>query len=491
MNPRATLANVAWWLSCLPAWWKFRRALNDPAAAQEALRRQLVGRAADTAFGLEHNFCMIRDYGDFAAKVPVRDYGELFPWIDRVRLGQSHVLTPDPVIRLATTSGTTSARKLIPYTRSLQAEFNRAVGPWIVDLFQSDPRLMAGTAYWSITPVLKDEKQEESAVPIGFEEDSEYLGGLRRKLIDWTMAVGPEVRHAATLDEFRHTTMEQLNRRRDLRFISVWHPSFLGILLAGATREPAEMWPGLRAISCWADGHSAVAAGELQKRFPGVRIQPKGLIATEAIVSIPFAGKFPLAVTSHFLEFVDGGGQIRRAHELTAGNQYEVLVTTGGGLWRYRLNDLVRVDGFLGQTPSIRFVGKTGHISDRFGEKLSEALVSQVLARLRTESQWDGPFAMLAPRDNVYVLYIQGMASPTIARRLDELLRENPHYAYCRDLGQLGPPRVFLVSNDAGAAMLARLSALGQRLGDIKAMALSPLDGWGEHFSGEFLNSPI
>ncbi|HVT89501.1 MAG TPA: GH3 auxin-responsive promoter family protein [Tepidisphaeraceae bacterium] len=487
MSAQATIANGAWWLSCLPAWWSFRRALAQPHLAQRSILHRLIRRSAETQFGRHHAFAGICDYRDFASRVPIRDYAELEPWIDRIRRGENKVLAPDRVIRLATTSGTTNAQKLIPYTTGLQAEFNRAIGPWMVDLFNSDPRLITGSAYWSISPVMKSDTSEESAVPIGFEQDSEYLGGIRRRLVDWVMAVPPGVRHATDIEEFRRSTLAHLQRHRDLRLISIWHPSFLTLLLAGQSHAPRDLWPRLRLISCWADGQAALAARELSQRFTGVRIQPKGLIATEAIISIPFRRKHPLAITSHFLEFVDESGKVYLAHELVEGREYELVVTTGGGLWRYKLNDVIQVNGAIDKTPSIRFVGKAGNISDLFGEKLSDAFVARVIERLRIEQHLSGAFAMLAPEQNAYILYVQGNAGQSIGHHLDQMLRENLNYAYCRDLGQLAAPRLFKINKDPNAAIMKRLTAQGHRLGDIKPVALSRLDCWHEYFEGTFL----
>lgn len=488
MNARVSIANAIWFLTCLPAWHRFSRAISHPAVAQGNILRRLIERAAHTEFGREHRFDQIRNYKDFVERVPTRNYGDLSAWIDRIRQGKHNLLTPERVNRLATTSGTTGGRKLIPYTNQLQAEFGRAVDPWIVDLFLSDPKLMTGPAYWSITPVISEERVEDSAVPIGFEEDSEYLGGLRRRLINWIMAVPSDVRRARSVDEFRDQTLMHLRRHRDLRLISVWHPSMLTILMSGVSAEPPELWPDLRLISCWADAQATTAAAELQQRFPGAKIQAKGLIATEAIVSIPFRGQHPVAVCSHFLEFIDEGGKVRLVQDLLLGARYQVIVTTGGGLWRYRLNDVVCVDGFVQRTPSIRFLGKAGAISDLFGEKLSDAFVARVLEQLRVEGELNARFAMLAPEDNAYVLFVQGTASRATRERLDRLLRDNPHYAYCRDLGQLAPPRLFeITSDDAHADMVMRLRNEGQRLGDIKPAALSVRTGWSKHFQGHFV----
>ena len=114
--------------------------------------------------------------------------------------------------------------------------------------------------------------------------------------------------------------------------------------------------------------------------FPGVEIQPKGLLATEAFVTIPFAGRHPLAIRSHFFEFLEGD-RPRMAHQVEPGGIYSVVVTTGGGLYRYRLEDRVEVTGFVGRTPSLRVLGKEGHVSDLRGEKLHESFVAGALER--------------------------------------------------------------------------------------------------------------
>src|SRR5262249_33770857 len=93
------------------------------------------------------------------------------------------------------------------------------------------------------------------------------------------------------------------------------------------------LWPRLRVVSCWGDAHGELALTEIQSRLPGIFVQPKGLLATEAVVTIPFAGAWPLALRSHFFEFIDERGRTRLADELEDSGEYEVVVTTSGGLW--------------------------------------------------------------------------------------------------------------------------------------------------------------
>ena len=143
------------------------------------------------------------------------------------------------------------------------------------------------------------------------------------------------------------------------------------------------IWPKLALISCWADAGAGGYYEALQSLLPTVEIQPKGLLATEGCVSLPLLGRpgAALALRSHFFEFqpVDAPHDIRLAHELEPGGRYRVILTTGGGLYRYELRDEVEVVGFANRCPLLRFLGKSDCIGDLVGEKLSEPHVRAVL----------------------------------------------------------------------------------------------------------------
>jgi GH3 auxin-responsive promoter len=220
-------------------------------------------------------------------------------------------------------------------------------------------------------------------------------------------------------------------------------------------------------------------------------LQPKGLLATEAFVTIPFAGLQPIAARSHFFEFIDDAGAIHCVHELRPGQTYEVVVTTAGGLWRFRLRDSVQVTGFISQTPSLRFLGRSGNVSDLFGEKLSEAFVTQAIHETLATLDITPSFFLLAPDEDAagcrYTLYIEGKPPRHLAESLDHILRRNPHYAYCRDLGQLRPIRLFAISERGYETFVKRQITTGARLGDIKPTFFSRILGWSDVFAGTYV----
>src|SRR5205823_3950182 len=74
-------------------------------------------------------------------------------------------------------------------------------------------------------------------------------------------------------------------------------------IVSGRTLYEA-IWPHLQFISCWAHGNATLALPQLKTYFPHTRIQPKGLLATEAFISFPFKDDMSaLSLLSHFFEF--------------------------------------------------------------------------------------------------------------------------------------------------------------------------------------------
>ena len=492
MSAAATLANSLWLASAFPASRRFERALSDPRRAQEGWLGAQLRRHATSEFGREHDFAALTPE-TFARHIPIHDYADLEQRIHRIAQGERDVLACGRVTHLAPTSGSTGARKLIPFTPGLQQCFSTAVGPWLRDLARQRPGMLGGPAYWSISPQ-SDPGKSDSVIPIGFADDADYLGGAKAWLVRQALAVPSSIRHVTDTAEFWKQTLLSLLSRRDLRLISVWHPSFMELLAQAAvpvwstlmaSLEPkrgAELqaigpydwtrwWPDLQVLSCW--GEQAAEAGwrALTKALPHVLVQPKGLVATECVVTIPLGSERPLAVTSHFFEFLDGDGNARLAHQLERGGEYEVVVTNGGGLWRYRLGDMVACIGHVRATPTLRFLGRAGRVSDLRGEKLSEVFVAQVLSDMWNDGDQRQWAALRARGDEGFAGYDLLTASDRVdlAERVDQALFANPHYALARRLGQLAPVRLVTVGADEAAKQL--LAHQG-RLGDAKPAVL-------------------
>jgi hypothetical protein len=90
---------------------------SNSVATQNKVFQELIRQAKNTQFGQDHHFEQIQTPSDFAQQVPVRDYEQLKPYVDRVVKGEENVLWKGKPLYFAKTSGTTSGAKYIPLTK--------------------------------------------------------------------------------------------------------------------------------------------------------------------------------------------------------------------------------------------------------------------------------------------------------------------------------------------------------------------------------------
>lgn len=419
---------------------RFSAALSEPEAAQAAHLRSILRRTEGSQWAKAQGIDGTTTVEVFRERVPVQDPGELAQWTDRLIRGETAVLSRDPVERLVPTSGTTGPSKLIPMTRASRREYSIAVNLWMHDCFEQCPSLQRGRAYIATSPAV-NLPSVDSAIPVGFAEDAAYLGAWERRVLNQILAVPT---HVAQLRDaaWRTATREHLFRSPDLRFLSLWHPGYLEALFdPDEFADLAMRWKNLSLISCWSDGACRGPSERLMAHFPQARHRPKGLWLTEGAVSVPWGARCPVALESGFFEFEAEDGTTWLAHELQRDATYRPILTNHAGLFRYRLGDLVRVDGHLGRTPSLRWLGRADQAVDLCGEKLNDAQLAVALARVG----WGKAFRLIPMRDEhppCYQCVIEEPIETFPIQRFENALRCNPHYNWARQLGQLSTLRI-------------------------------------------------
>jgi hypothetical protein len=484
---------------------RLRRLLDDPGAAQREQLACIVRNNRRSRFGQVHDFASIVDAPDYARHVPVRRYEALQPWIDAAAGGEAGALTEETIVAFEETGGSTAGPRLVPYTAAGLAEFQRGLHAWLEDLLVALPALARGRFYWSISPAGRAPRLTASGVSVGLASDAAYFGAELAPSIVATLAVPAAVAACQDIREWRLQTMAHLLTCEDLVMISVWSPTFLTSLLtsargdleelarrcadlpaydnrrtdralrelAGTQPDYGRIWPRLALISCWDQAGSRGPAQALRKAFPHVRVQGKGLLATEALVSLPLHDQpFPvLALQSGYFEFRDDAGAMHTVETVQDEAEYELVLSNASGLYRYLIGDRVRVRGFAGRTPLLEFCGRDGG-TDLCGEKLTEAFVLRALAphRLRFGALAVDAVAMR------YVLLLDATEMPAdaatrLAAQVECALHRNPQYAHARLVGQLGALAVARCLDPVERWTALRLQA-GQRLGDIKPPVL-------------------
>ncbi len=458
MNPRAEAL-----LESLDKW-------SIPAADPWFRLRELLEKQANTAFGRAYHFSSIRSPEHFRSAIPPMDYEEHRQWIERVAAGEGDVLACDKIIGFEKTSGTSSQAKWIPISEGLQHEFARGLATWFSSWQQRRPEVFAGRAYWAISPPGMKPEVAPGGLPVGMTSDAAYFPeDVGEKLAKWLVIPELSGRPEAVFEE----TATALLATPDLSVISVWSPTFLLGIDTALRRMRGDfswrdLWPRLALVSCWADASSAPWIPRLSEQLGGIPIEAKGLLATEGITSVPDAidGSPRLASECHWHEFLDDEGRFIEIFNLKLDRIYEVLITTGGGLFRYRSGDRVQVTGRGSDgLPRLRFVGRAGLGSDLVGEKLIECQVLEALMASGSHG-----FMVADPERPGYALWLE---DPLRAGAVESLLRQNPYFDQALALRQLGPLQIRRLPDEWSTKLASSLARhRGCRIGDVKLPVL-------------------
>lgn len=491
---------------------RYFTSLADPETAQQTQLRAILHANKNAEWGRRYDFANIRHVADYQSAVPITGYNDIASSVQRIAKGGQCVLFEADTLFMEKTGGSTGGEKLIPWNQQSLHALQCGLKPWLHSLLKSRPGISRGKSYWSISPALRRSDPpaaDPSVLPVGIDNDALFFGETLAKSLQQVLMAPAGIATADSFSQWRYMTLKCLLLEENISFISIWSPVFFSELLqwfavngqslvndiaadghSARAQQLAEVrshtsldatviWPKLDTVSCWTQGSARHFVAELEQYLPGVYIQGKGLLATENIVTLPIEGAAApvLAINSGFYEFIDDDGNTLTCCELAEGKTYEVLMTTWGGLYRYRLGDRVRVSGWLKKTPLLDFAGRAGLVCDLCGEKLDEAFVCSALA---SAGNHRAGFSMLLPvmKPRGYELILDKdqwnhETAGAFANRVEHQLQKNPQYHYAVTIGQLQPLRAVRVASPWIRYREFMLDK-GMRLGDIKPPVLSP-----------------
>jgi len=260
---------------------------------------------------------------------------------------------------------------------------------------------------------------------------------------------------------------------------------------SSAGRRIAELWPDLRLVVTWTCASAGIAADALRAELsPRTHIHELGYVSSEFRGTTTIgrrAGSGLPTSDTHFFEFVEkdrwdrGEPEFLTLDQLRKHADYYVIVTTPSGLYRYFINDLVRVTGFLRRMPLLKFMQKGKGVTNITGEKLYE---SQVLAAVRQVLEQLGltpRFVMMLADEAAqrYRLYVETEAgekpdSQRLGQRVDAQLRSlNVEYDAKRESGRLAEIAAAWLRPGTEEAYKHASVQQGQREGQYKVVALA------------------
>ncbi len=417
----------------------FEKAAKVPFENQRKLLLELLARNKNTVFGKNYDFARIHSIEDYQARVPLSDYETLRPYIEHLTRGGSNILTVEKPILFGVTSGTTGKPKFIPVTEYTRKKKKEIMDVWTYYLLRDHPKVLSGKILAIVSP--EKEGSTTSNIPFGAESghayknmpdivknlyvlpyevfeikdyDAKYYCILRIAMeqnVSTLSSLNPstilllcqriEKIKDRIIDDIRLGTLNpELNLRYDIRKAIESklrpNPGRADELMRlsenrGGALLPADFWPNLEVIACWKGGSVGIYIPHLRKYFSSnTAIRDFGYLSSEARVSIPIRDEGCygiLAITSNFYEFVPVADMCKEntkfllAHQLEVGREYYIVLTTHGGLYRYNIDDIVRVTGFFDNTPIIEFKQKGSMVCSVTGEKLYEAQVTEAVHR--------------------------------------------------------------------------------------------------------------
>jgi hypothetical protein len=451
------------------AWHQFQGACRYPLASQAAQLRRILSAAASTRIGIQNEFKriariradeeMIRAYQN---AVPIRAYSEMKSELDEVYHGFWGTLCPDRPLWFAMTAGSTGAFKYVPVTPQYRREvgqssmiFTGALHAAFPELRHLKTQFLVGSAEGPKTP---------TGIPTGFASGFNYKnlpGFVRRRFVVpywvFTLDDAEERAYAAgrvLISEPRLGVLcaispvnlihlrKALERNEDRLLEDIeagtltvrGTPAVTGTwncapdpARAAALRRMLEeqggittrsLFPSLRVLVCWQGGNMGYYLDELRRAFEIEHCYEFPLSASEGVFAIPFRADRPggvAAVSIHFLEFIPetpGKGTdlpALRADELEEGCEYRLVVTNGGGLYRYDMEDIVRVTAFLHATPVIEFISKKDRQVSVSNERITERDVTVAVGEaMRHFECWTPEFLMVPCSDRRYRLVLDG-----------------------------------------------------------------------------------
>lgn len=502
-----------------------------PRQAQSALLRQILTTNSETTFGKQHGLASVGDMQDFRAAAPIQSYEDLSPFIERQELDGEPCLTIEKPVYYHRTSGTVAAPKDIPITnsglKSIRAHqhlsaYAQSRGSEIFDgklfgitglavegkkaggtpfgsasglLYQSQPRFVRSR--YVLPPVLAAIEDYEAR----------YLAmaiyGLSEPSVSCIATANPSTltRLLSVINQNSDVIIEAIGSGRFPNSLNAVSPSKLtansfrakslaDTLSATGNLSFADIWPGLKGVVTWTGGSCGIPLGKLDRSFPAdTKIIELGYMASEVCgtINLDVARNICLpTLLDTVFEFAEreaweaGSADILSLHELDVGREYYLFVTTISGLYRYDMNDILRVTGKFNETPILEFVQKGKGVTNITGEKLHESQVMEaVVSTLDAQSLDAEFFIMLADQTAAgYRLYVE-ISSPgsgrgaALARAIESRLRAvNVEYDGKRASGRLAPLDVRGLRAGTGEAYRKERVAGGQRDAQFKYLHL-------------------
>ena len=354
---------------------------DNPLMAQLEVFHALIGAAKYTEWGRKYDYSSITDPDIFRDRLPIQDYEDVKPYVERLRKGEQNLLWPTDIRWFAKSSGTTHDRsKYIPVSREALEDCHYKGGKDLIALHYEqfpESKLFLGKSL-----VLGGSSTIEQLRPDAYTGDLSAI--IIKNLPIWVEIKRTPVKETALLDNWEEKIekMALETIREDVRCIA-GVPSWTLVLLKRIleiTGKPniMEVWPNLELFM-----HGGVSFRPYRAQFEAIIPSPTMNYLESYNASEGFFGiqdrrgandlllMLDYGIFFEFMPLEEVGKEKPKTvllEEVETDRQYALVISTNGGLWRYMPGDTIR---FTSTKPyRIQVSGRTRSFINAFGEEL-------------------------------------------------------------------------------------------------------------------------
>lgn len=354
--------------------------MKYPLDVQDEWFKRLILAGRFTEWGKKYDYSSIGNYAEFVKRVPLNEYNDLKPYIDRLRNGEQNLLWNSEIKWFAKSSGTTSDKsKFIPVSQEALDECHFKGGKDLLSIYctnNPDTKVFTGRLLGMGGSHFPDNPEAGTVV-------GDVSAIIMENLPIWVELIRTPELSIALMSEWESKIekIAQITRYENVTNIT-GVPSWTMVLLKRVLEitgksDIREVWPNLELFI-----HGGVSFSPYQNQFrqliPGDMRYLETYNASEGFFGIQDRNDADdmLLMLDYgiFYEFIPMDDPVQAEHKVVplaavkTGINYAMVISTNAGLWRYQIGDTVT---FTSVDPyRIKITGRTRNFINAFGEEL-------------------------------------------------------------------------------------------------------------------------
>ena len=413
-------------------------------ADQENILKSQLKTGRMTEYGKEARLEIVNNYEEFRQAIPIMDYEQMKPWIDKIKEGRHNVLWKGKPIYFAKTSGTTSGTKYIPITKdSIPNHINTARNSLLCYMAETGNTKFADgkMIFLSGSPAL----ERIGDIPTG------RLSGIANHHVPKYLRTNQLPTYETNCIEDWETKLKKIVEEtisQNMTLISgipPWMQMYFDELIKSSGKKVGDLFPHFSVMVQGGVNYEPYKAKLIEsvgRKIDTIELFPasEGFFAFQD--SQEAEGLLLNTNSGIFFEFVPAGEIFNEnptrlsLKDVKVGENYALIISSNAGLWGYNLGDTIK---FLSVDPyRLVVTGRTKHFISAFGEHVIGEEVEACMLKTAKEENVQiteftvAPFVSSDEGKSYHEWFVEFENSPndlsSFVAKLDQHLREKNAY---------------------------------------------------------------